>query len=247
LFYEDVKTRAGETVAELGADYGYARADWRKIWDDPRNALLASYRDPNKLEAGDVLEIPIPWKVTSRVLVAEPMGAGFTVDRDGRRGTRLQWVQTVNQGNLALAGTAQFCTDFCPPNDDLPFYWTERDLTDDPSLRTRFIDHPWRSPPPTVAAGTLHWRAILSIAVVSWIRVTVFNSIFWGFDMTPAGATATVGPRPATGAEVEGHLNLLRTGLGTSGTPFGRQGWKFRRAPSELGDFVVPTGDTKVA
>jgi hypothetical protein len=183
----------------------------------------------------------------SRVLVAEANGAGFTADRDGRRGRRLNWVQTVNQDNQAIAGTTQFCTDACPATDDLPFYDTNADLAANPGWRRHFEDHPTRGTPPTAAMGTTNWRAIVSIAVVTGRRVTVFNSIFWGFDMAPGGAVSTVGPRPATGAEVTGHLNLLHTGVGTSGTAFGRMGWTFRRPPRELGDFVVPRGDVMMA
>jgi hypothetical protein len=228
VFYEDVKVQPRETVSGLAVDYGYRPDEWRKIWDDPKNrALVAKRGKPEGLGVGDVIFVPIPWTVATRTLVVEPRGVGFTVKRSGGKGKRLSWVQTVYQDNQPASGTAPFCVDGCPADDNLPFYWTDAELAADPTLRKTFIDHPSR-PAPGAAAGTTRWRAIVSIAVVLDKRVTVYNSTVWGFDRKPDGTVTKIGPRDATVAETAGHLNLLRNGKGTGPATFGKQGWTFR-------------------
>ncbi len=228
MFYVDVKVEAGETVSGLAAAYGYAAFDWKKIWEHTKNSALVALRGrPKSLLAGDVLTIPIPWKITSKVLVIHAVGSGLTVKRNGQRGTRLRWVQTVYQHNQAVAATSAFCVDGCPADDADPFYWTSAELAGDPTLRKTFKDFPGRSPP-TVAQGTTKWRAVLSLAVVVKKRATVFDSLIWGFNVTPGGVYTKVGPRAATANEVAGHLNLLTKGKGTGADKFGTQGWTFR-------------------
>jgi len=229
MYYEDVKIQLGETLSGLANAYGHT--DWKKIWDDPRNAALKAKRGvPNKIQPGDILMVPIPWRITSKTLTIEVQGVGFEASRDGGKGTRLSWVQTVFQDNQAVTGTTAFCVDGCPADDDLPFYWTEAELTADPGRRTKFIDHPSRGAP-TADQGTTHWRAITSLAVVTGKRITVFDSWVWGFNLTPANAVTKIGPRAATGAEFAGHLNLLKKGVGTGTGDFTAQGWTFRAAP----------------
>jgi hypothetical protein len=229
MFYEDVKLVKGDTVWDLAIAYGYKGPDWKKIWDDPKNKALTSRRGrPESLAIGDVLMIPIPWKVISKTLNVEARGVGFTVKRDGEKGSRLRWAQTVYQHNQAVAGTSPFCVDACPPDDNDPFYWTSAELTADPTRRKTFIDHPKRSPP-SAAKGTTKWRAVLSIAVVTGKRVTVFESLVWGFDMTTANTITKVGPRAAKANEVTGHVTLLQKGKGTGPDNFGKAGWTFRK------------------
>ncbi len=48
--------------------------------------------------------------------------------------------------------------------------------------------------------------------------------------MTPANVITPVGPRWADPLEIDGHLNMLRNGIGTSGRVFDRLGWTFRDA-----------------
>jgi hypothetical protein len=230
MFYEDVKLKSRETVSELGVAYGYRSSDWKKIWDDRKNqALVRSRGKPERLQVGDVLQIPILWKMTTKTLVLHASGAGLTVVRSGQKGTRLRWAQTVYQHNQAIGTTSAFCVDGCPADDADPFYWTSAELAGNPTLRKKFTDKPSR-PAPTWVTGTTKWRAVLSIAVLTDRRATVFESIVWGFNVTPTGAYSKVGPRAATAAEVKGHLNLLRKGVGTGFGTFSVQGWTFRSA-----------------
>lgn len=60
-------------------------------------------------------------------------------------------------------------------------------------------------------------RAIVSAAVVTRKRVTVFGSAAWGFDIDSTGTVRHAGPRAAVGEELRGHLALLGKGTGTSG------------------------------
>lgn len=90
-------------------------------------------------------------------------------------------------------------------------------------------------PPPLAPPRPLKLKvglgAVLSLAVVTRTRVTVWHSLVWGWDMTPANVITVVGPRTATPNEVAGHLNLLRKGVGTGPVTFGKLGWTFRAAP----------------
>jgi hypothetical protein len=174
--------------------------------------------------------VEIPWKTVTRTLTTHANGATYEATRDGGAGTRLSWVQTVYQSNQPIGGTNTFCVDACPPDDNLPFYWTDAELVAKPERRKKFSDSPSR-PAPSAAAGDTKWRAVLSLAVVTGKRITVFDSYVWGFDMTPANAVTTVGPRAATDGEVAGHLNLLKNGVGTGAGSFTVQGWTFRLPP----------------
>jgi hypothetical protein len=232
MFYEDVKIKRGDSISKLGLAYGYKAAQWHKIWDDPKNRdLVGSRGRPERIQPGDVVNIPIPWEVISQTLTAQGDGALMQAERDGENGTQLSWVQTVNRGNQPIGPNPnQFCVDACTPDDALPFYWTNGEITGDSSLRKKFRDHSARNPP-TAAMGTTMWRAVVSLAVVTDKRVTLWDSTVWGWNMTPANAITIVGPSTATTAEVNGHLNLLRKGLGTGPHTFEDDGWTFRVAP----------------
>ena len=155
----------------------------------------------------------------------------FELERNGGRGARLSWVQTVFRHNQPLGPNPdRFCVDGCTPDDDLPFYWTDAEVAGNPKLRRTFRDSPSRNPP-SAAAGTTRWRAIVSACTVTKKRVTVFGSKAWGFNMDPSGTVRQIGPRNAVGEELVGHLRLLRKGVGTSGKAFSEQGWTFREAP----------------
>jgi hypothetical protein len=232
MYYEDVKVEKGETVSGLGMAYGYKSTEWRKIWDDPRNmALIAKRKIPEHLQIGDVLMVKIPWKITSKTLTKQADGGLMEAERDGELGKRLTWVQTVYRHNQTIGPNPNpFCVDACTADDDLPFYWTNNEIKNDPNLRKKFRDHSSRSAP-TAAMGDTRWRAVLSLAVVTKQRVTIWDSLVWGWDMTPANVVTTVGPRAATALEASGHLNLLRKGIGTGPLTFGKAGWTFRSAP----------------
>jgi hypothetical protein len=230
-FLEDYEVKRGDTLWDLSAAYGYKGQDWKKVWNDPSNAALAGRRGaPERIQPGDKLSIPIPWTVITWTLTAETDGGSMIAERDGELGKQLSWVQTVYQHNQPVPHTTPFCVDGCPADDDLPFYWTNDEIKADPTLRKRFSDHSARGAP-TAAQGTTRWRAVLSLAVVTKLRVTIWNSLVWGWDMTPANDVSIVGPRNATAVEVTGHLNLLRRGVGTGPLTFGKQGWTFRTAP----------------
>lgn len=232
MYYEDVKVKRGETASGLAVAYGYNGVEWRRIWDDPKNHTLVRKRvKPEHLQVDDILSVPIPWKVNSRTLNVEASGVGFTVTRDGGGGSRLAWVQTVYRDNQPIGpNPSPFCVDACTPDDNLPFYWTEAELKKDPTRRKTFIDHPSR-PAPSAPLGTTRWRAIVSIAVQTDKRITVYDSNVWGFDETPGSAITKIGPRAPTPLETTGHLTLLRNGLGTAKDTFGKQGWTFRSPP----------------
>lgn len=151
-------------------------------------------------------------------------------ERDGELGERLTWVQTVYQHNQSILGTTPFCVDGCPADDNAPFYWTAAEIAGSPGLRKRFEDYSQRNPP-TAANGTTKWRAVLSLGVVTGRRVTVWNSLVWGWNMTNTNDITPIGPRAATAQEIAGHLNLLRNGRGTGPLTFGKAGWTFRSAP----------------
>ena len=230
MYYEEVKIKPGDTLSKLIEKYGHDVSKWESIWKDAKNVPIKTTRGtPNFLKANDVVYIPIPWKIVSKSLTKNGAGTKVTIDvkRDGKKGTQLRWVQTVNQGNQPIGATGKFCVDACPPDDAAPFYWTSAELTADSKLRRKFSDTPSRPAPP-VAAGTTKWRALLSIAVVTGKRVTVYGSLYWGFDLTSGGVLSKIGPRPATAAEKLGHLSLLKKGKGTGGK-FSIGGWTFRK------------------
>ncbi|HEY3742863.1 MAG TPA: hypothetical protein VGL53_23615 [Bryobacteraceae bacterium] len=245
MYYEEVVMKDTDTLSGLAAEYGYKVSDWRKIWDDPKNAALVKKRTkPEHLQKGDTWQIPIPWKTTRRVLTADPNGATFIVNRDGEPGKRLSWVQTVYRSNQPIGpNPSPYCVDGCTPDDNLPFYWTNGEVASPPAwtarttgdpkvnLRKTFIDHSSRNAP-SVWMGTTKWRAVVSIAVVTEKRVTVVDSYVWGFDLTPASLTlvgvaitppstcTAVGPTPASAGEISAHVNLLGKGWGTLAAAF---------------------------
>jgi hypothetical protein len=229
MYFEDVRVKPRETVSGLATDYGYKATEWEKIWRSPKNAGLVSLRrDPAHIQPGDLLNVPIPWKFVTKHLSGQVDGAAIVLERNGELGTRLTFVQTVYQANQPVAGTTPFCVDGCPADDDDPFYWTATEIAGDPDLRKRFSDHSARGAP-TAALGTTRWRAVVSLAVVTEKRVTVYQSIVWGWNMTPANVITIVGPREATGHEIMGHINLLRHGKGKT-VDFKAVGWTFRSA-----------------
>lgn len=232
MFYEDYRIKRGDTISRIGMAYGYKPQEWKKIWDDPKNIGLKSSRKiPEHVQPNDIVCIPIPWRVRSKSLTRESDGATMVAERDGELGTQLTWVQTVYRHNQPIGPNPDpFCVDACTPDDDLPFYWTNSEIKADPNLRKTFSDHSSR-PPPTADMGTTKWRAVVSVAVVTEKRVTIWDSTVWGWDMDPDGTVGIVGPRDATGAEVSGHLNLLRKGVGTGPLTFTKAGWSFRTTP----------------
>src|SRR5262245_17111275 len=126
MFYEDVKVKAGETVSGLAAAYGHSSAEWGKVWNDPKNHLLMLKRGrPEHLQVGDVVMIPIPWRLTIKSLNVEARGVGFEAKRTGSNGKRLSWTQTVYRHNQPIGPNPNpFCVDACTPDDNLPVYWT---------------------------------------------------------------------------------------------------------------------------
>jgi hypothetical protein len=157
-------------------------------------------------------------------------------------------VQTVYRHNQPIGPNPNpFCVDGCTPDDNLPYYWTNAEISADRSLRQRFYDYS-RRPNPTAAMGTTRWRAVLSLAMTTGKRVTIWDSIVWGWNLAPTATKATaVGPRGAMSYEVKGHLNLLRKGLGTGTQTFGQLGWTFREAVKEIGDFPIPASSVRYA
>ena len=230
MYYEDVKIKAGDTIWKLTGKYSNISITWKTFWQDQKNDLIRKKRVvPEKIQPGDIFNLPIPWVFTSKSVVKNPSGTAVTckVSRDGQRGTQIRWVQTVDQDNQPIGSTSQKCVDACPPDDADPFYWTTAELIANPSLRNTFSDTPRRFPP-TTAMGTTKWRAVLSIVVVTEQRVTILRSIYWGFDITSSGIVSSINPRVATNIEINNHIVLLKNGVGTGGK-FSSAGWTFRR------------------
>lgn len=232
MFLESVTVGGGENLLTLLRAYGHKTADASATWGLPANADLARRGDSSKLAAGDTIQIPIPWKVKTPAIHPIAGGARIDIWRTGERGTRLSWVQTVYRHNQPIGPNPRaYCVDACTPDDNLPFYFTNDEIKDEPNLRRHFWDEPNRLAPSAIL-GTTRWRAITSIAVITGKRVTVFDSTTWGFNLTTGGIVRIVGPRTASGPETNGHLALLASGLGTRGVPFSREGWTFRLPPS---------------
>lgn len=260
MYFEDFTLRRGDTVASIAVAYGHKASDARSIWDRHENIGLRGKRARHEdAQPGDLIMIPIPWVTTTRIntvrlaTAARAGGSTMIMHRDGARGSFLAFVQTVNQDNMPIGTTARFCVDGCPADDDRPFYWTQAELTALPDRRRQFDDAASRNPPTAAQGAVTQWRAILSIAVVNKMRVTILEPTFWGFNITqatagaPNGVITAVGPRNSTVAEIKGHLNLLRNGIGTGGTTFGRHGWTFREEPRLIGDFPTPSREVMYA
>ncbi|MBX3567717.1 MAG: hypothetical protein KF914_06635 [Rhizobiaceae bacterium] len=239
MFYEDLKIQRGDTLWALAEAYAYKGKDWEKIWKDPKNAaLVAKRKKPELCVPGDEIFVPIPWDVTTTTLIAGTTGSGasmskgakMTVIRDGELGKRLSFVQTVFRGNQPIGpNPSPFCVDACTPDDDLPFYFTAPEIKSDPERRRRFFDFSQR-PPPGSGKGDTNWRGIVSLAVVTEKRVTIWAHQLWGWDLKENGTLSLVGPRDPNIFELSIHLALLKTGVGTGPLDFGAAGWTFRFA-----------------
>lgn len=232
MYLEDVKIKRGDTMWDLTKAYAHKPTEWQKIWKHPKNAGIVALRKvPEHIQPGDTFYFPIPWIISSETLNAKPDGAEMILVRDGEAGKRMTWVQTVYRHNQPIGPNPDpFCVDACTPDDDLPFYWTNAELKEDKERSRRFYDYSSRGNP-TAAQGTTKWRAVVSIGVVTDKRVTIYSSRVWGWDLPVIGPANKIGPRAATPAEVAGHLNLLRKGLGTGPDNFTKAGWAFREAP----------------
>src|SRR5689334_16353261 len=86
MFYEDVRLEAGENLPTTAAAYGHLH--WEPIWADNRNALLRARRAgaADRVRTGDVVMVPIPWKMINKTLIVEANGVGFDARRDGEQG-----------------------------------------------------------------------------------------------------------------------------------------------------------------
>ncbi|CAM3763489.1 LysM peptidoglycan-binding domain-containing protein [Flavobacterium branchiophilum] len=230
MVFEDVTLKHGETLSQIASDYGYNSWDWKIIWDHHINSDLKNKRQkPENLLVGDKIIIPLPWKIISKNMSVYPNNSnrfGITVNRDGAKGNKLRWVQTVFQDNQPIGFTDSFCADACPGDDDDPFYYTTNEIKNNSNYRKSFYDAPWRGPHPL---RTTAWRAVLSICSVSDLQVSVFESIVWGVDFGKNGINTKYPPRKATQQEISGHLRLLKIGKGKTKT-FKDGGWTFREA-----------------
>ena len=64
MYYEEVALKAGETLYKLTLAYGHDGTAWTGIWADPKNSKLKALRlKPEKLQVGDIIRIPIKWKI----------------------------------------------------------------------------------------------------------------------------------------------------------------------------------------
>jgi hypothetical protein len=227
MVFDDVVIKSGQTLSGLVEDYGHPAWEWENVWNHEKNALLRQKRSkPEKLMVGDILVIPIPWVITHKKMTsADVKFFRIDVERNGGKGKYLRWVQTVFRDNQPINTSDIYTVDYI--DDDDPFYYTSLEVATKPTYKKHFSDTPKRPP----AARTTNWRAVLSICSVSDKRVSVFETIVWGVDFGKNGTNSKYLPRPATPIEIEGHLNILRNGMGKTKN-FKSQGWSFRRAPS---------------
>jgi hypothetical protein len=230
LFYEDVKIKTGETLIGLAAEYGFDPNDWREIWNDAKNAALRGKRGlSTDLQSGDVVYMPIKWRILRKTLV--PSGTTFfmSAKRNGKEGGRLDWVQTVYGHNQPKYGKEkkfpQFSVDE-PTWDNTPFYATQKMFDTDTIRRNVIRDTPNRHTP-TPEMGTTTWRAVTSLCVVTNKRVSIWDTYVWGINFQPNGVNVPYPIRPATQDEINGHLNLLRKKIGSAKKPFSELGWTF--------------------
>ena len=87
MFYELVRVQAGESMATLCMAYGHPVVDLPKIWADMRNAPLRALRKTaDRVQTGDMVNIPIPWRITKKLLSKESHGASMLAERDGEPG-----------------------------------------------------------------------------------------------------------------------------------------------------------------
>jgi len=138
MVFEQITVAHNETLSKIASDYGYNSWDWAKIWDHPSNALLKQTRGkPENIKVGDAVIIPLPWKIKSKIFSTYLHGNRFAinVERNGGKGEKLKWVQTVFQDNQAIGGTDAFCADACPGDDDDPFYFTTAEILSDPEIK----------------------------------------------------------------------------------------------------------------
>ena len=116
MYLEDVTVRRGEAFLTLVEAYGHKAADAKATWELPANAALAKRGNASTLVAGDVVQIPIPWKKRPPILRKVPGGAHIDIWRSGGRGRRLSWVQTVYRDNQPIGPNPNaFCVDACTP------------------------------------------------------------------------------------------------------------------------------------
>ncbi|MEO6834210.1 MAG: hypothetical protein ABI169_18525 [Chitinophagaceae bacterium] len=229
MLFDDVFLKPGISLSRIAKSYGYADWQWRKIWDDPRNAtLVAKRKKPEKLLAGDKIYVPIPWRITSSTMAEIPHQKGhfeIRAKRSGKLGENVKWLQTVFGDNQPQFPPSSYSVDL-PTDDNDPFYWTAAEEKAHPDYLTEFYDAPFRNPPKD---RTTTWRAVLSIGVITEKRVSILDAIVWGVNFKKDGTNSFYKPRPATDLEISGHILLLKNGKGKTST-FKAAGWTFRRA-----------------
>ncbi len=229
LFYEDVKIKTGETLIGLAAEYGFDPNDWRDIWNDAKNAALRGKRSlSTDVQSGDVVYIPIKWRILRKTLTASASTFRMVGRRNGKEGGRIDWVQTIYGHNQPKFGSEKLFPAFSvdlPTDDNTPFYWTQKEY-DAGQKRNIMSDAPFRNPP-TAAQGTTTWRAVTSLCLTTNKRVSIWDTFVWGINFQPDGINKPYSIRRATQDEINGHLNLLRKKTGKSNKSFTNMGWTF--------------------
>lgn len=202
-------------------------------------ALTVKRGKPEKIQRGDIVYVPIPWKFTTKPMPTRittsvrlsgapttRYGVDFQIRRDGEPGEMLRWVQTVDADNYSTIASRYFVDparpDEQPPETIKPYYRTDAELSNSQFDRTLFRDRPGRVHP---KPNTTHWRAVLSLAVVRKLgggvtRITLADTVVWGFSLEQNGAVTPVKARTATPLEISGHLRLLRRSPAYSGFRF---------------------------
>lgn len=128
-----------------------------------------------------------------------------------------RWCQTIDT-NDPLGGVTNPYVDPRPSDDPgtpKPFYWTDVEHV---TKKEKFNDSPSRGAP---AVGTTTWRATLSLCAVNAKEVKLIMNIRYGFDIDNTGKLTKVKPVEATNAQVQTHINTLKSEFGT---------WTFKEA-----------------
>ena len=98
MVYEKIEIKSGNTLSQVANDYGYNLWDWKRIWEHHGNSNLKRERTkPENLKAGDIIVVPLPWKIISKKLTPHTKGHGgmtfaIRTRRNGVKGEKTEGV-----------------------------------------------------------------------------------------------------------------------------------------------------------
>jgi hypothetical protein len=135
---------------------------------------------------------------------------------------RIRWVQTAKKRNNPHPGLDEFVDGGGTDARGESFPWYNIGVNPDPLV---MMDVPCGPEARAVGLG-LQFVATTSLTVWTARRVTLIASYTWGFEILPGKNKQAIHQqpnfRPATGAEIQDHLRLLKIGLSQSSSLTGR-------------------------